>query len=212
MSLGRQTLADLLELIAPRRCPGCDLAAGNALAFCAACAPLLDRPSEAHALPGPAAAAFAYGGPLADALCRLKYENRTELAPVLGALLADAALAFAGSVDRVLPMPLHPTRLRARGFNQAALLARPVAAALGVPLDTRSLRRIRATAEQAGLERDARTQNVRGAFACAPLDGVRALIVDDVRTTGATLTAAAEAVLAAGAREAHTLALARAGS
>ena len=202
-------------LLAPRTCPGCDLALrpGEGPAFCAACSPLLERPKPAHLPPVFAAAAYLYVGPMADAIRRLTYEGRTELAEPLGRLLADAALAYAGRIDRVLALPLHPARLRERGFNQSALLARPVARELGVPLDVSSLVRVRPTPEQAGLTRARRSDNVRGAFAVAPRAArVRALLIDDVRTTGATLAEAAQALSEAGVPEVHTLALARAES
>jgi ComF family protein len=198
-------------VLAPPRCAACDgcLPVGES-SFCAACLPLIERIHESQRPPR-SAAAFVYGGPLADAVLRLKYGGRTEFAPALGALLAEAALAYAGSIDLVLPLPLHRLRLRQRGFNQSALLARPVARALGVPLDTTSLSRIRPTQEQASLPRVSRAANVRGAFAARPeVAAQRVLLIDDVRTTGATLAAAADALLAAGCREVSTLAFARA--
>lgn len=142
----------------------------------------------------------------------MKYGRRPELARALGLLLADAAPAYAGRVDRIMPLPLHPARLRERGFNQSALLAAAMARALGVPLDTASLRRVRCTADQAGLSRALRRQNVRAAFAVrtSSLPAARVLLIDDVRTTGATLGEAARALLEAGCAEVWTLALARA--
>ncbi len=160
---------------------------------------------------GSPAAAFLYGGPLADAIVRFKYGGRSELAGVLGQLLAEAALPLAGRVDCAMPMPLHPARLRERGFNQSALLARPVARALGVPLAVEGLRRVRPTVDQAGLARADREGNVRGAFAARQLEGApRVLLIDDVRTTGATLASASHALLTAGASEVRALVLARA--
>ena len=206
-------IAAFVELLAPRRCAGCNrmMRFEQRGAFCAACAPLLELAPPAHRPPGHSAAAFVYGGPLADAIVRLKYSRRSELAPMLGALLAEAALPYAGRVARVVPLPLHRARLRARGFNQSALLARPVARALGVPLDARALRRVRATADQARLPRASRAENVRAAFAVArDVHGARMLLIDDVRTTGATLAEAAAALSEAGAAEVYTLALARA--
>ena len=147
---------------------------------------------------------------MASAVQRLKYGRRSELARPLGLLLARYALGFAGRVDCVLPVPLHPARLRARGFNQSALLARPVARALGVRFDPWGLRRVRPTLDQAALAREDRGQNVRGAFvAGVPRPAERVLLIDDVRTTGATLAEAADALLRAGCAQVHTLALAR---
>jgi len=176
--------------------------------FCGACALLLEPVPEFQRPPYASGAAYFYGGPLADAVQRLKYGGRCELAPALGRLLADAALPHAGRIDRVIPLPLHPGRLRERGFNQSALLAAPVARALGLPLDTRCLCRIRPTRDQASLARAARAANVRGAFAALRVRD-RVLLIDDVQTTGATLASAADALLQAGCSEVRTLALAR---
>jgi ComF family protein len=178
----------LLELLAPRACPACDASLSPAeLELCGACGPLLDPGEQA----GGALAAYVYAGPMAQAVRRLKYGRRTELASVLGRMLAARAAELAGEVDAVVPVPLHPARLRERGFNQAALLAAPVARSLGVPFVTSILKRTRDTAPQAGLGAGPRAANVRGAFTASAIGG-RVLVVDDVRTTGATL---AESVL-----------------
>lgn len=196
----------LLDLLAPRTCPGCEteLAAGEQ-GFCGGCAPLLERlPPERGTN-----AAYVFGGPLADAIRRFKYGGRTEHAAVLGALLASACTPNAGRIDAVTAIPLHPRRLRERGFDQAALLARPVARVLGVPLDLGALRRIRDTRAQAGLAARERADNVRGCFAArVRADRARILVIDDVRTTGATFAEASRALIEAGAREVRVMALA----
>jgi ComF family protein len=164
---------------------------------------------DAFAPPASSSTLFVYGGPLAEAIRRFKYHGRTEIAPALGQLLSGAVLPYVGRVDLVMPVPLYPSRLRARGFNQAALLAKPVARRLGLPLDVMALGRIRDTAEQAGITRAERALNVKGAFvARAPRRPSRVLLIDDVRTTGATLAAASEALLNAGYSSVHVLALA----
>lgn len=104
-------------------------------------------------------------------------------------------------------MPLHGRRKRARGYDQAGLLARAVAAELGVPL-VAVLRRTRGTAPQARLDAERRRANVVGAFAAERVGG-GVLLVDDVTTTGSTLDAAARALLAAGAAQVFSLAVAR---
>ena len=210
MAAGRVVHA-FLELLAPRRCPGCDAIAigADAIPFCDACAPLIERAAQRP--PARSAAAFVFGGPLADAITRVKYGRRADLAAPLGMLLACEALPYAGRIDCVVPLPLHPDRLRARGFNQSALLAVPVARALGARLDTSGLRRVRPTAEQAGLPRAQRADNVRAAFrADAHLGGLRVLVIDDVRTTGATSAEAVSALLDAGCEDVCALALAQA--
>lgn len=196
----------LLDLLAPRTCPGCDLdlPPGEA-GFCGACAPLLEPMTRERA----GDAAYVFGGPLADAIRRWKYRRRTDHAPALAELLAAACAGFAGRIDAVAPIPLHPKRLRERGFNQASLLGSVVAHRLGVPLDAGALRRTRDTQAQAGLAARDRADNVRGCFvARARATRTRILVIDDVRTTGATFAAAATALRAAGAVEVYVMALA----
>ncbi len=194
----------LLDLLAPARCPGCDSPVLGGPAFCGACALLL----EPVLLPD---AAYHYGGPLRDGIHRLKYGGRRDLAPALAGLLSEHLRADLRAVDCIVPMPLHASRLAERGFNQAALLAWPLAHDLGVPIVPRRLERIRPTSPQVGLDVGARRRNVRGAFrARADAARPRVLLIDDVRTTGATLEAAADALREAGASEVIAVALAAA--
>jgi ComF family protein len=144
---------------------------------------------------------------MADAIRRFKYADQRQLLRHFRPLLTAAAQPYAGLIDAVVPVPLHPCKLRQRGWNPAALLARPMAAALGVPLRTGWLRRVRETAVQAGLSQQARAQNVRGAFKAVAAPPARILLVDDVRTTGATLLEASGCLTAAG-HTVQTLAMA----
>jgi ComF family protein len=149
---------------------------------------------------------------VAAALRRLKYEERPDLARPLGHLLRRAARDADLGADVVVPVPLHPRRLADRGFNQAALLAAEVAEELQVPLVTRALARGRDTAQQAMLDRAGRLENLTGAFSAlnaASIRGRRVVLIDDVMTTGATLTACAEALLGAGAGSVAGLVVAR---
>jgi ComF family protein len=191
-------LGGLVSLLAPRTCPGCDVRIDeDSPPFCAACAPLLEVATGALGTH----AAYVYGGPLADALRRYKYGARTDLATPLGDLFAREACArFAGRIDAVVPVPLHPRRLRLRGFDPTALLARRAASALGVRYLPHAIERVRDTPPQASLDRAQRAHNVAGCFrAIASLDELRVLIVDDVRTTGATMFEMARAADDAGA-------------
>lgn len=180
------------------------------LLFCAACQPSV-MPAELQ--PTGQHAVFAYGGAVATAIVRLKYACRSDLAARFGSVMGAAASEreLAAAIDVVVPVPLHPRRLAERGFDQAALLAGPVARRLAVRHAPRALIRTRDTPRQASLDRSARTSNVTAAFECrapARVNGRRVLLVDDVRTTGATLRACAEALREAGAREVVSLVLA----
>ena len=155
-----------------------------------------------------AAALGAYRGPLRQAVHRVKFRSDRRLGLALGYLMGALALTAAGPrrVDALVPLPLHGERAWRRGFNQAAVLARGAARTVGRPVWEGALVRVRATRQQARLGEDARRRNVEGAFA-VPQDvsvaGRRLLLVDDVATTGATLQAAARALVAAGAAEVY---------
>lgn len=201
-------LAGLLHLLAPPRCPGCDVpqALGASEPFCPACAPLVEEATGALGTH----AGFLYGGPLADALRRYKYGGHAELAAPLAALALPVVRArYAGHVDVVVPVPPHPRRLRERGFDPVALLAGPIARALGARYVPRAIVRARDTPPQASLGRSERARNVAGCFAVrGVLDDARVLVIDDVRTTGATLFEMASATADAGASSIALFALA----
>lgn len=182
----------LADLVAPSRCAACDLE--TSLLFCDGCAATTERATSTEA-------AFLYGGAIAEAIVRLKYGKRSDLAGRLGEAMGEWAPR---GIDIVVPVPLHPLRAAERGFNQSALLARPVARRLGVPLGARVLARTRHTPRQAVLDRATRYMNVESAFRCRDPRAVRGksvLLVDDVRTTGATLRECRAALTAGGARE-----------
>jgi ComF family protein len=200
----------LLDLLAPPRCAACVAPLDARLTgFCDACAPLIE---SAPTHPGPTADrdACLYGGPLRDALHRLKYAGASDVAPALARLAERPARSFGGLVDCLAVVPLHRSRLCARGFNQSALLARPLARVLAVPFEPRLLQRTRDTVAQVGKGRSERAAQLAGVFAASPRARGRAVLVfDDVRTTGATLAEARRALVAAGARAVFTLALAQ---
>ena len=181
-----------------------------------------ERCSGCRARAGPLFACLAgaaFAGAVEDAVHRFKYPapGLRGLDPAAAALMRElvawaAARAPGGAPDLVVPVPLHPRRLRQRGFNPAAELARPAARRCGARLDAAALWRLRDTPSQTGLGRGARRRNVRGAFGARPgwRAPARVWLVDDVVTTGATLAAAALALRRAGARQVVALCAARA--
>jgi ComF family protein len=150
----------------------------------------------------------AYDGSLRDILHALKYDARRSLAPRMAALMRAQGSHVLEGADLAVPVPLHRSRLRQRGFNQASDLAR----GLGLPC-VDALRRTRATSSQTDLPAARRHANVRDAFALrrrAVVEGRCVVLVDDVSTTGATLEACARILLEGGAREVRALTAARA--
>jgi ComF family protein len=243
--------AEILQTVWPAGCAACDRAIPDNALFCGACnlsinpmvgaCPGCALPND-HPQPGPCAtcrrvpfafgaatSGFEYGEALAEALVRMKHGGRRDLGRRLARLLAQPmaeALARGQfeSRDAVVPVPLHPSKLRARGFNQALELARwaltglsaarAVSPGRALPrMEPHLLRRTRATPELGRAGPAARLAAVAGAFAVdepARLRGRRVLVVDDVFTTGATFSACADALVSAGARAVHVLSLARA--
>jgi len=220
-----------LELVLPPNCAGCGSRTDPSATLCTACDGQLARiarpscllcqqaaPQTGASLCASCAladlpltacvAAVRFEGRSADWIHRFKYPRRglrgLDPAPasVVAALLREAAARAPGPPpELIVPVPLHPRRLRSRGFNPAATIARPLARAFGVPFDAVALSRTRDTPSQTGLDRGARRRNVRGAF--RPRRGrrlpERVWLVDDVVTTASTLSEAALALRAAGA-------------
>lgn len=141
-----------------------------------------------------------------EVIHRYKYQRALWFEPFLAGLLTRQAGAelSRGRWDWIVPVPLHPLKKREREFNQAERLAARVSAATGIPANTRLLKRVVATRTQTLLSRRERAQNVGRAFAMqhrGRLNGERILVLDDVLTTGATTSACAKVLLAAGAGE-----------
>lgn len=187
-------------------CPRCN-AQGSEQQLCGAC--LADPPHF-----DATASAFHYAYPLDRLVQAYKFNAHLGLLP----LFADALNRAIRSVDAatarpdlVIPLPLAPKRLAERGFNQSALLGERLSKTLGIRFEARGMLRVRETPPQTGLSREARLKNVRGAFDCAHrLDGMRVAVVDDVMTTGATLSEAAKALKKAGAAQVSAWVIARA--
>ncbi|MGE5589017.1 MAG: ComF family protein [Bacillota bacterium] len=234
MSL-RSLLADLrtglVRLFWPER-PGClwcgvplDVAAAVPDRLCPDCrsavaaAPVSGTPCEPLAS---VAAVGAYEGGLAQAIRDLKYRRRRSLVPSLGQALAEAVARsrlVAQPADGapppahgpvLVPVPLHPSRFRERGFNQSELVGREVARLLGLPLEARALLRVRHTRHQARLGRRQRQDNLHGAFSVRPGWAApdHVILIDDVYTTGATSAACAQALVRVGVRRVDVVTLA----
>jgi ComF family protein len=223
----------LLDLLLPRSCLLCGAAAEEAL--CAGCTADLPLPSGAACpqcaapLPGPApacadclrhppafdatVAALRYTYPIDRLVQQLKFGGRHAFRRLAAAdFLAARMLAGAHPAgDVIVPVPLSRQRLAGRGFNQALEIARPLARALQLPLDTAGLVRVRETPAQSRLPWRARRANVRRAFECrADFSGKSVIVVDDVMTSGATLDAVARVLKDHGARQVTNWVAARA--
>jgi ComF family protein len=142
----------------------------------------------------------------------LKYRRDIGLAEALVPQLTEFALGLDWPVGVLVPVPLGAGRLRDRGYNQAGLISWPLSLALDIRHAPSALTRTRETASQVGLSREERHQNVRGAFVASPrwVSGRSILLLDDVATTGATLSSCAEALFAAGAQDVFALTVSRA--
>lgn len=137
-----------------------------------------------------------YGGVIREAVHQLKYQNDIGIARILAGYLLKVIQAENWEIDLVVPVPLSKSKQEQRGYNQAERLAKPVANALGKPMSTQGLSRIREKASQVDLDVKSRRENVRGVFEADPaiVKGKRILLIDDVFTTGATLESASQAL------------------
>ncbi len=215
-------MRSLLDFLLPPSCPGCGRE-GEVL--CPACRRPLERRLAEPAglplgLPGNVPPGLvqvewcaAFSGPARACLHALKYDGQRALAQPLGAFMAARWRRVGVGADVVVPVPVHATRLRDRGYNQAALLAREAALHLGLPM-MELLRRRGETKAQHALGRSDRARNVGDAFAVDPahlrtVSGRWFLLIDDVLTTGATLSACAAALTDAGALAVSALTVCR---
>lgn len=220
-------LETILDLLFPRRCGGCGRTGHT---WCPNCeirlrrlrsrCPLCGGPSARcplcaqQPLPLKVRSYAYYEGPVGKAIVRLKYKPDRSLGRAMASWLAEVYRAASWNAGLVVPVPLSDGRKKARGYNQVSLISDALGMALGIPHSESALARVRETPSQVGLEPHQREHNVAGAF-CASKEevvGKRVLLVDDLFTTGATLTACAEALGTAGAEETLGLTVARARS
>lgn len=186
-------------------CPVCRSARSGPLGCCARCASSLFAPTVG---------AFelslgSYSGGLEQAIRAYKFQQTRRLGLLFGQALAEALRAAGWPLELVCAEPLHPLRHMQRGYNQSAVVAKVAARHAGLPYRP-LLRRVRTTQQQARLGAAARQRNVAGAFRSAPLTGEQVLLVDDVMTSGATVTECALTLFAAGAGRVYVATLARA--
>ncbi|NWG17873.1 MAG: ComF family protein [Chloroflexi bacterium] len=208
-SLPRRLSASLLDLIFPPSCAGCGRVDCR---WCDRCQTDLEQippPQVVRPLPplsGMASTAV-HEGKVQQAIWSLKYENAPYLSQPLGDRLANHLRRLDWPVSCVVPVPMHAHRLAERGYNQAQLLAERAARQAALTCRPDALRRWRFTPSQVGLGREARLENVKDAFEADPalIGGQSVLLVDDVYTTGATLSACAAALLEAGAAAVYGL-------
>ncbi|HAD03149.1 MAG: hypothetical protein A2091_11160 [Desulfuromonadales bacterium GWD2_61_12] len=236
----KEEWAGLLEIFLPPVCPLCSKSLVGMVqkGFCADCRagmpPLTPPCCPRCALPYPTAsgsdhlceeclrrpppflwtaAAGIYDGELRRAIRHFKFNGAFHLDGALAELLREALTVRLDSFapQLLVPVPLHPSRLRQRSFNQALLLARHLGRHCHIAVAPRLLQRVRATPPQPGLSVEERRRNLRQAFALGrPLTGERVLLIDDVMTTGATARACAEVLRAGGAAEVAVAVLGRA--
>lgn len=228
-----------LDFLLPERCLSCGTAVRGSNALCGSCwaelqfitdprcaisgvpfpfdggegavsaAVLASRPAYDRAR-----AALRYNGASGRLISRLKYGDRLEAVPLFARWMIQAGAALVEDADVIAPVPLHPSRLFARRFNQSAELARAIGRLSGKDVEPDLMQRIRATPAQVGLSAAARRRNVAGAFALTEGKGAkvaeaRVLLIDDVLTTGATVEACARRLGAEGAAHVDVLTLAR---
>ncbi len=233
-----RAVAAMVRSIYPARCMVCNTYTDTPNGLCPPCwgethfisgatcttcsAPLPGEVSDAQCdtcltYPPPWARGIAvleYEGAGRSMVLALKRYDRLDLAPAMARWMARAAAPLLPGTDLVIPVPLHPSRLFRRKFNQSAELAMHLAAAAGITYVPDLLTRVRKTESQQGKDRIERIENLKAAIIPTPrlresLSGKRVLLVDDVLTTGATLSACTEACFAAGAKNVDIIVLAR---
>ena len=235
----RSVTNELFGMLFPPICAGCDKHVAQPGTLCGACwrqvrfiekpycpvlgipfshdlgAEILSAEAIADAPPFERARSVAvHEGVIRDMVHRLKYNDRTDLGPWMAGWMARAGHELLNDCDVIVPVPLHARRFWLRRFNQSAELARHLAKASKKPFEPDALRRVKQTRQQVGLGLNQRIVNVRGAFKVPEAQeikvrGCNVLLIDDVYTTGATVKAAARALLRGGAKKVDVLTFGR---
>lgn len=203
-----------LELLFPPRCGNCGRVDSG---WCDDCITLLHQypiaPKEKSLSDNFAIlSSGVHEGMLRESLHNLKYLRQTQLASILGARLVPIFEAQSWQPDFITPVPMHPKRLKERGYNQADLIARAFASVVNIPYIPNALIRTKETISQVGLSAQERQDNMRDVFKAQSEEfgGKIGIIVDDVLTTGATLHECATALYAGGAKTVYGLTITRA--
>lgn len=195
------------DLITSPLCPRCGYPLPDANQPCHEC-----QLHPLKSLDSIRSAAFFESGSLRDIIHKFKYNDLYILGKSLASMLATCYTINQMKADIIVPVPLHKSRLKERGYNQSAILAKELARRLQLPVEEKILVRFRKTQSQMSLNANDRQNNVANAFSCRNdlLTAKSVLLIDDVCTTGATLDACATALKASGAKAVHGLTVARA--
>lgn len=231
-SLGKRADAEILDMLFPPRCPFCDRLTVRKKGICDSCKRkipyvlepackkcgkalsneqqeyCLDCQKKTHMFTQ-GKALFSYAGRVKDSIYRFKYKNRREYARIY----AEEIVKRYGNwirqreIEGIVPVPLHKSKKRSRGYNQSQILAEELGNCLGIPVYTQYLQRVKKTKDQKSLKNSKeRKNNMKNAFKTSQnvVQLEHILMVDDVYTTGSTIDAAAEALLAAGVKKVYT--------
>ena len=228
MDLLTRAVGPLLDIIFPRACAGCGREGGYLCNECEAAIPRLEppqcslcsAPSRTSLCPWCKAAnqpfngitaPYQWTGIVKELVYSLKYRNVRASAPRLAELMSAHFMERSISADVIVPVPLHPSRERERGYNQSELLAQGISKSIGIPMTVGALARVRNTPPQVSMATpEERRRNVIGAFECVEdVVGRRVLLVDDVVTTGATVAECSAQLRKAGATSIWILSLGR---
>lgn len=153
-----------------------------------------------------------FDSPIQNGLHTMKYRHNLGFGESLAKQMVDYVQSLQWPIDVLIPVPLGKKRLQERGYNQVSLVARPLAYSMGWRYEPNALRKIRETRSQVGLNPSQRHENVRNAYQADPrrVERKAVLIMDDVATTGSTISACTQALLSAGAKDVYVLTIARA--